>query len=446
MGTTDCLAVDLLRQARRSFEEHENRARREGRDFNLFDVLDRAEDEVKGHSAFLAALLRPGGAHGQGRAFLELFLTSLGADAAGLPTAKQPLLADVLLADHCGVRTEVPFEFLHGGKCVRGRVDLLLEAAAVDMIIENKIYAGDQEAQLDRYAQFAKRRGKRALIFYLTLDGAEPSSQSYGSLSREDVVCISYCDLIDQWLTRCAAAACGAPGVLAAIQQYQALIRRLSGVPMESAMTTELAALLNDQQNLAAAVAIEQALREAKVRIQSRFWVAMQAALQRRLAIADRSLVPCEPSIAERVASYYSCDSGSNNFGIVIRLAQPDAARSLSLFVFVDKHIYYGLKPFLGSRGVDWPTEDPWGDIRTCAVQAMPDCKSNAWGLYKLPRVRLNFRAFAPTCLPLSDPSALERQTDEIAAEIQEAIERLRERLSEMLPAIPLAIGCARSA
>ena len=42
--------------------------------FNIFSILNVDRDEVHTHSAMLSELLNPKGSHGQGDAFLKLFL------------------------------------------------------------------------------------------------------------------------------------------------------------------------------------------------------------------------------------------------------------------------------------------------------------------------------------------------------------------------------------
>lgn len=58
--------------------EKERELRRRGADFNVFQLLriEGSEDEL--HSRFIAELLNPRGAHGQGDSFLRFFLEKVG--------------------------------------------------------------------------------------------------------------------------------------------------------------------------------------------------------------------------------------------------------------------------------------------------------------------------------------------------------------------------------
>ena len=54
------------------------------------------------------------------------------------------------------------------------------------IIIENKIFAGDQSKQLERYFEIIKQEGFEDIrIIYLSLYGEEPSEQSIGLLKNE---------------------------------------------------------------------------------------------------------------------------------------------------------------------------------------------------------------------------------------------------------------------
>lgn len=70
------------------------------------------------------------------------------------------------------------------------------------IIIENKIYAQDQVAQLHDYYSYAKevKKFKNIYTFYLTLDGKAPSEASLVDLSRDTVSLICYGHHILPWI------------------------------------------------------------------------------------------------------------------------------------------------------------------------------------------------------------------------------------------------------
>lgn len=77
-----------------------------------------------------------------------------------------------------------------------GRIDFVIESESLCIAIEMKIYASDGDRQIERYENYCKSRGKDYKIFYLTLDGHEPSETNINS----KVECISFEDNILTWL------------------------------------------------------------------------------------------------------------------------------------------------------------------------------------------------------------------------------------------------------
>ena len=77
-----------------------------------------------------------------------------------------------------------------------GRIDFVIESESLCIAIEMKIYASDGDRQIERYENYCKSRGKDYKIFYLTLDGHEPSEVNINS----EVKCISFEDNILPWL------------------------------------------------------------------------------------------------------------------------------------------------------------------------------------------------------------------------------------------------------
>ncbi|MGL5253944.1 MAG: PD-(D/E)XK nuclease family protein [Brevinema sp.] len=147
------------------------------------------------HSDMLAALLNPKLRRPQNADFLKSFLSFNNID---FPTDLN--LNDIqILREH-------------------GRVDLLILFQNTCVIVENKLDAEDQPAQLARYYRFVKEEYPShtdTYVLYLSLDGKEPSDQSIGKDNPEyskefDAIaqlkttghfkCISYKKEIYEWL------------------------------------------------------------------------------------------------------------------------------------------------------------------------------------------------------------------------------------------------------
>lgn len=84
-----------------------------------------------------------------------------------------------------------------------GRLDLFIKNASFQLIIENKINADDQEAQLERYYKELSENQGNTFIIYLTRDGKEPSEKSLKSNAKEELlkenrlICLSHEDIGD---------------------------------------------------------------------------------------------------------------------------------------------------------------------------------------------------------------------------------------------------------
>ena len=193
-----------------------------GARFNIFQLLGMESDEVYTHSMLLAELLNPKGSHGIGDVFLQHWLEILGIENFDETNA-----------------TCIP-EFLIGPvtPTTGGRIDLLIQSGKQRVIIENKIYAGDQPNQLLRYHNFEPN----GALFYLTLFGAQPSEESTGkgALKPEQYTCISYADHVLNWLERCRKEAANIPTLRETISQYIFLIKQLTHQHFDGKMQDEL--------------------------------------------------------------------------------------------------------------------------------------------------------------------------------------------------------------
>lgn len=205
-----------------------------GEFFNLFTILNVERDEVHTHSAFLAELLNPKGTHGNKGEFLKLFIQQ---------THINNIKKEVLKFEKAIVSTE---EYI-GKKDVKnetgGDIDILIKFEEPDylIIIENKIDARDQEAQLARYHNYAKKYGSAFALFYLTKDGHEPSEWSIGKNKEEHYwTCISYKNDIKRWLEKCLPVCSKQEIVNSSIKQYITLINKLTGQELNDKMKQEI--------------------------------------------------------------------------------------------------------------------------------------------------------------------------------------------------------------
>lgn len=242
-------------------EEGEKR----GEMFNIFEILKVETDETRAHSAFLAALLNPKGKHGAGDRFLRAFIDTMDS------------LKDFEF-DTQDAKVEIEYSIGNKNENVTegGRIDILISTDDKAVIIENKIYAGDQDKQLVRYANYAKKYSDYRLL-YLNLYGYEASEYSAKDESEKklqagkDYFPIGYDKEIIDWLDACIADAARLPLVRESVIQYQNLIKKLTN-KNKSLMKEISDKILENPANFKSAIEIANSLAEVRKTLQKRFW------------------------------------------------------------------------------------------------------------------------------------------------------------------------------
>ena len=207
------LALHHAEQERLKKEEEE------GKCFNVFSALNMCSDEVRLHSRLLATLLNPEANHGLGNEFLKLFLIALGLPEDYITHCKEQIVERPI-----GEVTET-----NGG-----RIDIILEDREHAVIIENKIYAGDQPNQLLRYYNYGvKTFGENNFkLVYLTLYGSDPSPYSLGG-EHFEFIKLSYAQDILKLLEDFVPTQPQKP-VHSTIEDYITIIKQLTGQDMDT--------------------------------------------------------------------------------------------------------------------------------------------------------------------------------------------------------------------
>ena len=207
--------------------------------FNIFSLLNMEWDEVHTHSPFLAELLNPDGSHGAGNKFLNFFIKEM-----PLNNVDRTLLQN----DSVTVKKEEYIGEVDYKNETGGEIDLLLEFYDTNyaIIIENKISAGDQPAQLARYHNYAKKHyGNRFTLYYLTLDGHDPDKSSTGKETEKHYwTNISYKNGIKNWLKMCLKDDNVANNVKVNIEQYIKIISKLTDQEVGETMDSKIINLM----------------------------------------------------------------------------------------------------------------------------------------------------------------------------------------------------------
>lgn len=236
--------------------------------YNFFNFLGLGHDECV-FSMMIANLLKVNAAHGFGTVFLESFIKKLSIKT--IPANLNFSKSKVTVEKDIGPRNDSEKE--------GGRIDIFIEIPDNNgkdwaFIIENKIYAEDQNLQLRRYKNYAdKKYPGRNFIIYLTLNGKDPSQESV-DISDADLeknpdlqywIQISYKDFIKKWLEDCIELIGNQNSrVLENVKQFLGQIKKLTGQDMEE---KEIIDLLAKDDNFAVARIIHQKYEKAKQKL-----------------------------------------------------------------------------------------------------------------------------------------------------------------------------------
>lgn len=189
---------------------------------NLFSILNLETKELI-HSRFIAYLLAPNGnlksgnfensidcpRHNYGKELAKILLNAWGISYDG----------------RCTVDVCIEYE----DEYLEGRIDILIKVGTKLIAIENKIYAGDQESQLERYNDFLKSTNNDYELIYLTLDGREASAFSIGETPFDCIKRLSYSKIRDSLnsLKDCKTLISKGDPLLKYISEYQKIINKL---------------------------------------------------------------------------------------------------------------------------------------------------------------------------------------------------------------------------
>ena len=232
--------------------------------FTIFSVLGNETDEDKTHTTFLYEMLKPNGLHNMGDVFLKTFFETV---------LNQPYSNSAQISKEHSIDSNDDNY---------GRVDLCIETSNNRYPIEIKIYAPDQEHQIDRYVKFAKKKSETSKVYYLTLDGHTPSSCDQSS--EDDFICISFAEQIRKWLTNCIDIARHDKNVVDVLTQYLTLLNKLTSSEQSDIYMDAIEKLISSSKdNYECAVAFEKGLLAVRTSKLKQFFDNIKAHLSDRI-------------------------------------------------------------------------------------------------------------------------------------------------------------------
>lgn len=254
MSSADTLKERLIK-LQGKIETIEAIEREKGEQFNVFSILDMERLEVKTHSSFIYELLNPQGSHAQGEKYLKLFIKNI---------------LNINEFKYTNVR--VVREDYYADE---GRIDLTIENNEMFIAVEIKIDAPDQDKQIERYLEVAKRKAFNFKVYYLTLDGKNADDKSAGSTGKDDTrkeySNLSFADDVLKWIEMCIEGSATLPIVRESLVQYANLVKKITGKTSEE-ITMEVIEMIDNSKIAEAATKMAQNLGYAWAEKEAIFW------------------------------------------------------------------------------------------------------------------------------------------------------------------------------
>ena len=300
-------------------EKYDSLAEITGEHYNVFDILGKRSDELS-HSLILSNLLNAKGKHGQKDLFLKLFIEVI----------KSGFIEDedkILFLESFDTKTSKSETEKFAGKIdfeSGGRIDILISQGNRNIIIENKIYARDQNLQLTRYYNF----DKEAPIIYLTLDGKDPSIESKTNIQNgQEYICISYQKEIIFWIEKCIEKMANKPMIRETLNQYLNLLKVITNQSINHNMSVEIKELI--KKDFKSATEIVNNYEKAKIEICDKIREEVKSELELRIG-----------------EKYIITDGGSKVF-------QKNSRIFLELKEHQNLGVFFGIEPFsgIGNKG-----------------------------------------------------------------------------------------------
>lgn len=269
--------------------------------FNLFTLLRSGSDEVRLHSRYLAFLLNPQGAHAAGGKLLQLLLDALNIEGF----------------DCRDVTVEVEYR----------NIDILIRNAKRQaIIIENKLYADDQEAQLYRYLKTLQVEDYQTYPpVYLTLDGRDADTRSCLGIDYQR---ISYAADILPWLEQCQPWVIREAAVRESLLQYIDLIAKLTFQNQGHVYMDAIKQTLRQGNNLLVVRDLQKAYTETLKDLQLELWQAVAHCIKVKYPELP---TPFKAPTAAIIDRYYSAVRDNRYFGLFYELGSVSGAVYIEL-------------------------------------------------------------------------------------------------------------------
>jgi len=279
-------------------KKYEDEMDKDGSRFNIFSILNVSSNEVRLHSNFIAELLNSKGTHSYKNEFCKLFFTQL------LPFEKNQIVENFNFENY-NVEVEKSTGLINQNYTIGGRIDIVItDNQKRRIIIENKIFAGDQQNQLLRYYNF----DKQAILLYLTLNGNEPNewSTNYEIQNGINFYCISYQNFISNWLEKCIDLSKNKPKVSETILQYLHVIKNYTNQNNKNKMTNEIINLIANNKDFYNSIEeITHSYNTLRQNVNEKFWIQLRAKKPTQVILTTQNGIDIKFDIEEDGDGFY---------------------------------------------------------------------------------------------------------------------------------------------
>ena len=253
--------------------------------YNILDVTGIRYKEVL-ICKLIAALLNPRGTHGYKGDFLNLFIQNV-----------------LRINDFDLNSAKVHTEYLIDGN---RRIDIVIENKNLFIPIEVKIYAKDQENQCLDYYRYAIKKDKIAKVFYLTLDGHEPTEVEE---IKDKIVLITF-NQICGWLKDCENIITEQNEVMFSVSQIKHAIERTLGKMDDSLKKDISKAISANATSIESAIAIKNTLNDAFIQKMNELFKCFKEVISKELP--ELELIESESDYKKLTSAYYDKKSSTN--------------------------------------------------------------------------------------------------------------------------------------
>lgn len=418
-------------------QDYKRQEDEKGESYNLFKVIDMTSNEASVHSAFLADLLNPKGLHHMGDTFLRLFTDEF---LNGMSFSTETAVVE--REKYIGPVTAT----------TGGRLDIIVtDADKKAIIIENKIYASDQENQLIRYHNYAEKNTSEHKLFYLSLDGTvhdEDKTAKHDNkelIEEEHYFTISYESDILKWLEQCREKVVDKPLIREGISHYINLIKHLTNQTISKEMEKDLKNLILENpkyiQNLGI---IREAINISVIELQRRFWELLKNKMEEVdcQVIEDGTYRYALDEKEDRINKYYNGNLNNKRYGFefLVRDYENYGEYEIRYAVRMDEPMVYGF--FIrGKEGNKRKiSNDPeFNNIINIISESLPIYKPDKAGYYlgelnwdskQTKFINLQFKKLDPETL--SALAKMDETVSKIAYTIKEDIDTFKKKTENL--------------